>query len=360
MTTPEIHISDVRTFKSCRRKWMFSSGLRRNLEPIVPYTPFFTGRAVHYCLQQMYRNHGDATQLLPSLDAFIAKETASWVQPLWDTELQMVEEQKELISGIFKHYILWRWVNRADPRMWYDQNLSFVSLEHSFNVALPGVKARLAGRFDGVVRDLHGEYWVWENKTARSIDELQKSLANDEQCGTYIYAARKLFNVPIAGVIYNIMRKKVPTTPQILKNGYLSQNHSIDTSAEWYQSTVDLTYPDMSQQDKLDNFGPFIEELRLDPKKRFFARMPVRRSAEEIDLLIHNLTATARDMLSKRLVEYPSPSVINCNWCLFREPCLALTRGDVQMADTILHDNYRTREAYEEEVEEINNEKVSD
>lgn len=354
----EIHISDVRSFKSCRRKWVWSSPLGMNLEPNIPYTPFFTGSAVHYCLQQMYRNHGDSDVLTPSLDAFIQRAKKQ-MEPVWDAEEAVITEQRALIVGMFQHYLLWRWERRDDPSFYLDQNIEFVSLEHSFNVSLPLCRhyaARLAGRFDGIVKDKMGKYWVWENKTARSIKELQRSLANDEQCGVYVYAASKLFKVPIEGVIYNIMRKKLPVTPRILKNGELSKAQEQDTSYEWYKYCIEQTYPGMEALERDSIFGAYLADLKNNPDKQFFLRMPVKRSPEAIGILITEVSMTAREMLGTRTKTYPSPSMINCNWCQFRDPCIAYSRGQHEEAAQVLKDNYRQRTSYAEEQEEINNE----
>jgi len=354
----EIHISDVRSYKACRYKWNFSSHLKRNLEPNVPYVPFFTGRAVHHCLQQMYRNHGDVTTLIPSLDQFIDKETKTWTQPIMLPELEMINEQRELMVGMFTHYALWRYTHSKETSPWLDQNLNFVSLEMPFkDIEIPGLPgATFAGRFDGLVEDNKGKFWIWENKTARSISELQKSLANDEQSGLYTYAASKVFGRPVEGVLYNIMRKKLPTTPKILKSGELSKDKSVDTSWEWYKQTVDSTYPQMSQDDKEDLFGEFIQQLQDDPKKQFFARIPVKKSQATLDQLIDQLAATAREMIDPRTAIYPAPGVINCNWCLFRNPCIAMSRRQFHEAEQMLADDYRIRINYDEEQEALNEE----
>ena len=52
----EIHVSDVRTYKSCRRRWDWSSPLRGNLEPNFTPPHFFIGRAVHYAAASFLEN----------------------------------------------------------------------------------------------------------------------------------------------------------------------------------------------------------------------------------------------------------------------------------------------------------------
>ena len=230
MAQVEIHISDVRTFKTCRRKWNWISPLRRNLESIVPYVPFFAGRMAHYALEHYYRS---GTPFEASVKTFVDEERALMEQVgrLWDVEESNLAEQVDLITGMLTHYRLWIESAAEANFRFRDENLEFISLERTFSVPLRTPNGRasnkvfLAGRFDGLVRYKgDGTYWIWETKTTRSIKELTYSLANDEQAGAYIYAAQEIYGRPISGVLYNILRKKVPTRPDVLQSGLLSKN----------------------------------------------------------------------------------------------------------------------------------------
>jgi len=351
----EIHISDVRSFRQCRRRWYFSSGLQRNLEPAVPYMPFFTGRAVHWSLEQYYGHGTDPVQA--SLD-FINKETATWGS-LWPREMDKLNEQIALIAGMLGHYKLW--VNKYEGRL-ADKNFEFIALETSFRVPLltdtgrRSSKVFLAGRFDGlVVNKLDGSYWLWEIKTTRSIDELYKSLALDEQCGTYIYAAEQMFGVHISGVMYTIMRKKEPTIPRVLNNGTLSKAQNIDTTAEIYLEAVMQNHPEYREDPEqiLNNYGDILGAL-LAKGNTFFARVPIYRTRKEIATLSNYLWLTALEMTRQSTPLYPSPGWSSCNFCPFRSPCVAMNSGaDWEM---ILESEFKSRtvELFTEEEHEAN------
>jgi len=65
------------------------------------------------------------------------------------------------------------------------------------------------GRLDGVVRDKNGRLWVLEHKTCAQFTNpilLQKS----EQTGYYVLACKQLFDEPVVGTIYNLIRKVDP------------------------------------------------------------------------------------------------------------------------------------------------------
>jgi hypothetical protein len=163
-----VHISDIRTFRSCRRKWSWSSPLRDNLEPVVPYGPFFIGRAFHYCLEWLYGP--EHRPIWDSLDQFLANETKI-AGNLWASEQQTWDEAVDLVSEMLNHYALWV---QVDPSPFRDDTLEFMDLEIPFNVPMynpdtgeEDPEIRLEGRFDGVVfHKPTGTYWIWECKTA--------------------------------------------------------------------------------------------------------------------------------------------------------------------------------------------------
>lgn len=320
-----IHISDIRTFRSCRRKWEWSSPLKQNLEPQVPYIPFFTGKALHAALEYYYR---DAVPFNETVDKYLASEEANMEEltQLWDSEKESFEEQVELIRDMIDHYAMWQ---LQDTRKYADRNLEFIALEQGFEIPLPGMPAdvTLGGRFDGVVRHREtGEYWIWETKTSRSILELTKSLSNDEQCGVYMYAASQMLDVPIAGVLYNIIRKKAPTIPNTLQSGAISKAKNIDTTSFVYRSTILEHFPDWSEETIQEEYGDILRTL-LDNDSKYFLRYPVYRSKTELKNLMENVLATAKEMVNPDLALYPAPSWNSCSFCQFRSPCLAKNAG---------------------------------
>lgn len=340
----EIHISDLRSFKSCRRKWWWSSPLGLNLEPNVPYAPFFSGRAVHYAHEMYYGSKH--VPFNTSLDKFFDHEIREMEKTgrLWPQEQATFDEQVNLCIGIMDHYNLWI---KGLEGHYADSNLEFKALETTFRVPIyansghRSTKVYLAGRFDGLVKNKEdGTFWIWEIKTTRSIDELTRSLANDEQAGAYLWAAQQIYKVPITGVLYNILRKKLPSKPLVLQSGMLSVNKQIDTTPEYYFMGIHENHPDWDMETITDHYGDFLSNM-VTTGKPFFIRYPVYRTRMEIDTLAENLHATALEMTRKSTVLYPTPGWMNCNFCHFRGPCLAMNAGgDVPF---LLDNEYRVR-----------------
>jgi len=301
-----------------------------NLEPVVPYLPFFTGRAIHYCLEMYYGP--DHTPLDRALELYLhdEQEIINKVGELWPSESAAFDEQILMMRGLLEHYKLWV---EQDHKMYSDENLEFISLEEEFDVPLrtPSGKItkrmRLGGRFDGIVRHKQtGEYWIWECKTARSVQELVNSLANDEQCGAYSYAAEQMFGYPIKGILYNIMRKKAPTAPAMLQDGSLSKATRVDCTDFYYQSWITQLFPDYSEDTIQMFYGDMLATLR-EKEPVFFMRYPVYRSKYEIKELMKNIYYTGAEMIRKSTKLYPAPGWLSCNFCHFKSPCLTMNAG---------------------------------
>lgn len=353
-TLPEIHISDIRTFRSCRRRWEWSSNLKRNLEPYVVYPPFFTGRGIHEALEMHYK-YGD--DIITAFTAFVTVERAMMDEQgtLWPQEENVFEEQVALAFNVLQHYKAWQ---TEDTKKYSDRNLKFLELEYPFNVPLvlpsgyTSRKLRIAGRFDGLVyNELTEEYWIWETKTTRSISELINTLGNDEQSALYLYAAQKVFKRPIAGVLYNMLRKKTPVHPRVLQSGLLSKA-AIDTTSFMYYADIQSEYPDWSDDTIREFFGDILLSL-AENEQKYFMRWPVYKSPLQIRNVMDGVYATAQEMLNPRIALYPAPGWLSCNFCLFKSPCLTRDMGGDY--EVLLKEEYRSRVMEpESEIEVIN------
>lgn len=350
----EFHISDLRSFKDCRRKRLFSSLMPGCMgkEPKVPYAPFFTGRAIHWTLEMFYEYGGEhhPSDIFHTWLEKELKKIEEMTGSLWPAEKEKIEEQITLIVGMMDHYVMWQ---KHAHGINDDENLEWIATELEFKIPIaywchecqdfvgllwtedppphihPLIVAYFAGRFDGVVRRRTDDtIWLFETKTTRSIKELQRGLVFDEQAGLYSWAAQQILGKPITGIIYNLLRKKIPTIPgQLKSDGTLSLNKSIDTTLEVYWETVKDTHPTQSHDDLKKRYGDML--LLLEQKgNTFFSRYEVRRSQSEMATLVQYLLATAKEMIATDTVMYPSPASWGaCNWCHFRAPCLVLNAG---------------------------------
>jgi len=272
---------------------------------------------------------------------------------LWPQEEVVIQEQVELVIGMIGHYMMWRGVGAG---VWGDSNLEFVALETEFTLPIhtPGggksTKLELGGRFDGLVRRKdNGTFWILETKTARSIQELLDRLSIDTQAATYALAAQSIFGKQVSGVMYNVLRKKLPSRPVVLQGGDLSLNKAIDTTpaffvnALWehyggadYNPEVDI---DVDWAEILNRYSVLLEHLKLNGKP-FFSRFPVYKTPTELANTERDLYWTGMEMTRHRTPIYPNDGW-HCRYCQFKGPCMIESSGgDTQQ---VLEAEYRHR-----------------
>jgi hypothetical protein len=400
----ELHISDVRTFLSCRRRWDWSSPIRNHLEPV--YTPiyFTVGRAVHFALATYYEtgeHPGDIfTRWMKTALAQIEADTGA----LWEAERQEMDASIELGQGMLANYMRWIGSIEEPDARWQtvDTETAFGPIPLLNPSGRPSNRITLAGRFDGIVRDLEtGEYWLREYKTAgRKPDP--KWLELDSQATTYAWAAQQILGVPIKGVHFRFLMKKVPVKPNRLKNGTLSTaiNSSLSTTYEMYKAAInDLVlesmatkyYPDQTLEVSIpqvanevirdwvttedpmavdetrrgpyfmkfmkraglqyDEYRKVLDDLTGRGYDEYFTEIYVRKTQAELEAQARDLWEVGLEMVRDSTSVYPSPEWLKCQFCAFKVPCKIKNQGGNYQQ--VLTYEYRERQK-EDPVEAMN------
>lgn len=335
-----IHWSDIQTFNQCRRKWSYASHLRMGLQSTRLYAPFFAGSAVHYAVE-MLRSQG--LSYSDGLEEFRVKQTAKMLKgggELFESEEELMDEQLFLANQMLAH---WRKWCRSYTGPFNDREVEFISHEKVFRVPLLGFDGKpvmaadglpiwLEGRIDGLLRHIPtGEVWLYELKTARSIDERVRLLDNDGQASMYCIGAEQVWGEPVAGVVYEIMRKSAPREPDVLQNGMLSKNVRIDTSFEMYVAAIKSHHGAIATKEWIRaNYGGILQTLREKKKDHFFVRVPVRRTQQELDRFRAELILFTAEMTKSDVSVWASPGW-GCGFCPFKDPCLARNKGGISI-----------------------------
>ena len=82
----------------------------------------------------------------------------------------------------------------------------------------------------------------------------------------------------------------------------------------------------MSDEEIGKHYGDILTELKGNTQK-FFYRYPITRNRHQMDECVEELLQTASEMVSEDTSLYRSPGWMNCNFCLFRGPCIAKSSG---------------------------------
>lgn len=356
---PSIHISDIRLFRTCREKWNQFSPLKNNLEPKIQTSDLSSrslalhdGTLFHTMFELVHRdgaipNNETFWKAFRHMNEHLDQDTFA------DLQLASLHLWK-IIKAYYRHW-------QAQKEQWSDDKFKFFKLEEKFEFLAPkfllenqGHKTpfTFGGRIDGIIqRHDDKSFWLWENKTSGRPTDLKKSLWNDNQSGLYLWIAGKLFNLPIKGIVYNIVKKEIPKTPEELKNGTLSQAKSINTVATaYYDYAVDFHgKPDakvpMTPQEVKEHYRGILTHLAANPDQDFFTRIEITKTPEQLEQLVWNLGYTAKEMLSPFTAIYPNESPMNCNWCSAKSICAR--HGQGLDADDIIEKYFQQKRKYE-------------
>lgn len=357
---PRIHISDIRSYKNCRRQWLFASPIKKNLTTRKPIAHFIVGTLFHQVFELVARKETDwetALQIKSDnvIEGIVALFNAS---PLYRGDIARTSLEVDKMSVVIAHYYNFYKLYKGE---YNDSEFKFISLEREFDLPLfiPNTDntsittkvfrgARISGRIDGVVQHIPtGKYYLWENKTSSRPDFLINSLDNDEQSGVYIWAASQFYHVPISGIIYNIINKKTPEVPTKLKDGSLSKAKSYKGTFASYLTEVRRVHPEFSDADIKSTYGDILSILGNTPQD-FFQRVVIEKTPNQITKLMIDIYHTILEMLSSKTYIYPSPNPTSCLFCLFHDPCLRMNKGDYIQANKIVKNDYTTRKGYEQ------------
>lgn len=371
-----VHTSDRLTYRRCRRLFVFSANVlgAMGLEPLSWQKDLWLGTGVHKALELWYRN--DTYPSFTPAEYFKAwrKEWESkpgvvTARSEWDEDTRAeYQHYCNLGNSMLTHYL--RYANETDNHV--DRGFDIVETEVKFStpildpngdavyvdwpcpnkgmcqdheefrphyIALPAV---YEGRFDGIVRDRLGRYWILEHKTFKVYDE--RKMFNDDQSGSYLWAARRIYGYKFAGILYNVLLKKTPVIPPVVYKGTKKERLSTDvrgvlrmtTPYLYRQAIVDAGYDEADyaeQLEMLDDWG----------WSNFFKRTYIERNPNEINEVGLRIYYETMEMSNTNTMFYPNPDGMRCPWCSFRVPCMALSGGD-DFAE-ILRENYRKRES---------------
>lgn len=344
-----VHISDILAFKSCRRAWDFSSPFRRNLEPVRPYRPFVMGRVIHRAMELFYRDGRplDDTVVEEYTKQFAALEESGIIEGVAD-DTDLVVDEFELVRSMMETYGRWR----KQPGTYNDSNWEFDPkwFEAYYETPLKNPQGKrsnkigIALKVDVVARfKPTGRLWLWEFKTARSIQERMSSLPFDEQASAYLSVMSDLLGEPVEGIMYTILRKKAPEVPKVLQSGTLSLAKSIDSDADTFLRAA-IEHHGCSKQAAYQQYRVVIDHLISQPNK-FVHRGPLTRSPEELENARTHLWTVAREALQPDVPVYPHGGN-HCAYCRFRRPCELMNRSSHEELQVLLEDEYKVRSSY--------------
>jgi hypothetical protein len=372
----EIHTSERKSFRACRRRWNWIHNDR--YYPTVTAKPLEFGTAYHAAMEVYY--NPDTWQFDRDVVAALATKkfvdecneqrqimlAANHAEYLEEDVQADYDERLELGKGMLNYYftdvapkldknwkptkvevefmlpipnpetgedVIWCKCKQCESRQFdfwlknrdaYNDYCTELGLTWSPSVidwsGWQGLPVVYAGRIDMLAVDEQGNYWIFDWKTAARISEQYEFLDLDDQIMGYVWALRKL-GLNIRGFVYHEQKKAFPTAPQKNKSVRMGRWFSVNkmqaTDYESYLATVSVE--DKAAYDA-GLYNEFLDYLRVEGSP-FYFRHQVYKSREECAEAEKNIGYEALDMTDPNLRIYPSPGRFGCNFCAFQEPC---------------------------------------
>jgi hypothetical protein len=266
---PHISPSQMETF-ACRLAW----GWGKKYEPVRPNIHQEFGLGIHLALEKYYKSNCkvDPVRIFTKwADARLNVDTK------FDDDLAELANMRTLgitmLEGYVEHY------KGKEP-------FKVITTEHECEIPIPTptpecrpIKCNLHVRVDALVEDTKLEkIFVLEHKTfsSFSLDQLERDhqFVAEKWVGSKL--SKKLTGRPVSGVIYNGLRKHIPSN--------------------------------RTKADSFERHYIFINQKR-------------------VRLMLLRAYWTWIIMNDKRIPLYPQPNNVRCRWCTFKEPCTEFQAG---------------------------------
>lgn len=296
-----INWSRLKTWRRCARQFTYKYVHR--LARKRPVVPLLRGSILHEMLDVWSRGDDPET---------ILKKYAEQYAKLFREEQEIYGTIIDDCRTIFAGYV----------RYWSKQEATrFIHSEVQIRTELlPGLE--FVGTIDKIA-DTQGRLWLTDHKTHKRIPD-ESGRLNDLQLLFYVWAwNREHPDEEVEGIMWDYIRTKVPTVPEVLKNGQLSKRANIDTDHYTYLREI--------QRQGLDpkDYAEILQDLKSKPNSFYKRiRLPIQRQ-EMVEQVVSDARVTARTI--RALVDTPAALVRSldrtCDQCEFYSLCYAELRG---------------------------------
>jgi hypothetical protein len=261
-----VSYSELSTIRDCGALWGFKYGER--LRPIVMPDILVKGRIAHAGFKAGYDafHTKDLAEVIARGVAAAERELREHIATR-DLSSLTEDHRADVISRDEETFELERWVVRHHFESTAEDLEHQVPLlvEHRFKLPIPNRAGRagglyLIGDIDLVTWDRRYQHLVThEHKTTgMGVDAVANRLEMDPQTAGYVHAVKELLRqgvfapafwkagidtqtAPVGQVFYNVSRRKVPSEPNVNKDGTVS-TAACDTTPDRYQRALDAMH----------------------------------------------------------------------------------------------------------------------
>lgn len=331
----EVHQSSLKLWRHCHRAYYYRYIL--NLQRKRQANALVRGTIVHAMIEAKAK--GDDPW--ETFDNYIEENHKVFSE---EEEYFGIEE---MISDIMEGYFAYYKDDDLKPYPIKKDNETRYA-EHNFSVPLIEKEGiYFGGTIDMIVEDSKGRIWLMDHKTHKTLPKGDISYLNI-QSNLYAWAMSQLDYLPNPeGMVWNYIRWKQPTKPQILKNGSLSKSSKIDTTWGIYKKAVREAGLDIKDYEDM-------KEALQGKEEDFYVRhyLPFNKHVQKN--ILEDTKCTALEIKKNAGKIKDRNLTRDCSWCEFYSLCQAELKN--LDTSTILKFEFKEKEDDKQTPEETDEE----
>ena len=301
--------SAIKTFRRCQKKYDYN--WRQNIERRKPATPLIRGTILGQCIDEMVEGK--------SFEPVLARYEKQYGKLFKDEQEEygdLIGECRRIVNNYIDRY--------KDDGLTYlpgkNKEHHEIAVETRFEV--DGVRVKFTGHIDKMPRDKEGHILVMDHKSHKVIPD-EGARYNDLQLITYLWLLPLSGFEPAVGVLWDYLRTKPPTVPEVLKNGSLTVRKNIDTDYATYLQAI--------RDNGLDpaDYRETLNRLKAEGTDNYFLRVKIPSPPKAmIENMIIDFKDTIAEMInSEKTGRFTRNMSKDCSWCGMYSLCQAELRG---------------------------------
>lgn len=320
--------SKIKSFRRCQKQYSFRADYapyEMELVAKYPSLPLKIGGWLHKLQEAYHREWAGLDASWEDVHADLAVQFGN----LFDEEKERYGDLPDEAYRLFRAYTR-HWEKRGDADRYTVATLEDGSPAVEFITETPlssSGKHMFKGRIDLMVEDHeYGGLWIWDAKWVKSLPSPDERMMNPQSL-MYPWSLREN-GYDVRGFVFNYGRKKPPAIPALLKKGFLTTKHSLDSDEFTYLREIRRVHGDSWKTLAQSYYKEKILELRA-RHKDWFRRERVPVEAHRVDQALLEFKTSVRNILKRDLgMKIPRTYEYNCKFsCNYHDLCVAEFNG---------------------------------
>jgi len=302
---PTVSQSKARRWDTCRASYHYKYNLLLHRRRVA--RPLTFGSAVHKVIEDTVEGV-PRKNLKKSLDKWANEELAD--KKYFTAEVELFREAVEDAWTIMREY----------EDFWPANHLTYLEVngrksEHEIHFEPKGEDFIITGKIDAYAQSKNKLKWMVEHKSGKSFmseDERWRSI----QVALYDVVGAELGFPTVDGIVWDMIKSKPPTRPQLLVKGTFSLK-ALDSLPMTVYNTI------MEAGQNPNNYPTLLAAAERN-RSNYFQRIFQPVTSNVKTHLYKTFTETARDILDNGHKTHRMTIGKHCSWCDYEPICRAI------------------------------------